>query len=309
MDVVHSGISDTGRGHGCPCGRVHPHQQGRRRLIRRPVAHSDLSARVYDATVSKRAERGEDGRWIVNYAGNCERPLPVPSHASRGALLVTYLTRCRRCRACLRARQFYWAKLGAARTVETRDAGLRTWFGTLTFQPEYQAIFHQQAMLRWGEENGGVIPRWWDDPKCDERFRFVRKEMLREVQKYWKRLRKGVSRCTKCYPAKPRADGEWDHPPASFKYLLVFERHKSGLPHVHWLLHEETAAILKKNLECMWPYGFVKMKLVKGDDFDKAAYYVAKYLGKSIQARQAVSLGYAKLPKSRPNDIESDRRK
>ena len=114
------------------------------------------------------------------------------------------------------------------------------------------------------------------------------------VQRYWKRLRKGVRRCERCYPSKPRKAGEWDHPPASFKYLLVFERHKSGHPHMHFMLHETGEHITLKHLECGWGHGFVKMKLVKGDDERRAAFYVSKYLGKSYQSRQIASVRYAR---------------
>lgn len=174
------------------------------------------------------------------------------------------------------------------------DQGKRTWFGTLTFTSTEQEVALQEAFEAWVKETGYTAAEWWRDARCDERFRLVRKVQTEWVKRYWKRLRKGVKRCERCYPSKPRKPHEWDHPPASFKYFLVFERHKSGLPHIHWLLHETGHPILLKQLSCAWPHGFTKVKLVKGDNIKKAGFYVSKYLGKAVQARQIASVGYAK---------------
>lgn len=160
-------------------------------------------------------------------------------------------------------------------TEFTAREGRRTWFGTLTLAPEYQARLLEEARARWLLENASssVVPEWWDEPHCDERFRLCRNVLKEWVQLYWKRLRKGG---------------------AEFKYFLVFERHKSGLPHIHWLLHETGDPIRLKQLSQAWPFGFTKVKLVKGEDTRKAAYYVSKYLGKNQQSRQIASLRYAK---------------
>lgn len=117
---------------------------------------------------------------------------------------------------------------------------------------------------------------------CEARFSAVREEVKREVQKYWKRLRK---------------DGH------SFRYLVVFEQHKDGEPHVHFLLHETGKPIRKRELERQWPHGFSKLVLVGGRSRqearpEQAAWYVAKYLSKSRQARQLASQGYE--PPARP---------
>lgn len=303
MTEGHSGTSDTGRCHGCPCGRSHP-KQGKGRRIRPPVDHGDLTRRVYDAFANGKLET-DPTRHTIAYQGNCTAPLAVHSHASRGALIVKTLVRCRRCKNCLRARQFYWARTAMAWTEYTHKAGRRTWFGTLTLSAVEQDNLSTAAMWRWleGSETGS-IPDWWEDTTCDERFAFIRKELTRWCQSYMKRLRKGVKRCETCYPKKPRAVGDWDHPPAAFKYFLVFERHKSGSPHVHWLMHETDAEIRKKHLQCAWPFGFTQVKLVDGSDVRKAAFYVSKYLGKALQSRQIASRLYAKLSHSLNQSIE-----
>ena len=297
--VGRSGISDTGRGHVCPCGRQHARVR-RRRSARGVFDQMKLEASVYEAFVAGKVTMDRD-RKVVHYAGNCVAPVEVRRNAPVGGLFVTWRLRCRVCKNCLRAKQFYWARAAMQRTEETHTAGLRTWFGTLTFTEAEQREAVQLAFEKWSQDTGRSSAEWWSEPRCDERFRLVREVMTGMVQRYWKRLRKGVKRCERCYPRKPRKAGEWDHPPASFKYFLAFERHKSGLPHVHWLLHEEAAPILLKQLACAWPHGFVKIKVVKGTDIRRAGFYVSKYLGKAIQARQIASLGYA-IKQSRPND-------
>lgn len=123
---------------------------------------------------------------------------------------------------------------------------------------------------------------WWSDPHCDARFAAVRVQFLKEVQKYWKRLRKAGF---------------------AFKYLLVFERHQSGLPHAHFLLHEQGGPMRKRRLEANWPWGFFQASLVGGRARsaaapDRASWYAVKYLTKSEQSRVVASRGYA--PEKRP---------
>ena len=284
-----TGRSDTGRGHRCPCGRSHP-TQGRARKRRDPVPHGHLSALVYDALAAGKLETA-DGTHIVRYSGDCQSPIVIPQYASSGALFVSWLTRCRRCVACLKAKQFYWARVAKRWTQYTADQGRRTWFGTLTLTVDAQL----DAVIAARADHGSPNAEWWHEANCDERFRLVRKVLVGWCKRYWKRLRKGRKRCERCYPKKPRAEGEWDHPPAKFKFFLVFERHKSGLPHMHWVLHETGDKILKKHLQCEWPYGFTKVLLVKGDDVGRVGFYVSKYLGKAYQARQIASLKYARF--------------
>lgn len=292
-----SGTSDTGRWHGCPCGRRHP-SKARARKMRAPVDHGDLTARVYEAFAKGKVETREN-RHEVHYSGNCESPIRIPSYSSRGGLFVITKTRCRNCPSCLKAKQFHWARLASAWTKSTHEEGRRTWFGTLTLSPEYQRELTSAAQDAYALEHGQIAD-WLFDPLCDERFALVRNELVEWCKRYWKRLRKGRKRCLACFPSRPRKAGEWDHPPASFKYMLVFERHRSGLPHMHWLLHEQSNPILKKHLQCEWPFGFTQVKLVKPDDgprsVEKVGFYVAKYLGKAKQARQIASVGFAKGP-------------
>lgn len=77
------------------------------------------------------------------------------------------------------------------------------------------------------------------------------------------------------------------------RYLAVFELHKSGLPHIHMLVHAITH-IKYRDLERDWvgENGFFHAKLVDGNK--QAAAYVCKYLfkEKSIVPRQRASVYY-----------------
>ena len=154
-------------------------------------------------------------------------------------------------------------------------SGNRTWFGTLTLTKDWQDELLQRARSAHPDPNA----EWWDNPFCEERYAAVRDEFMAEVQKYWKRLRKAGH---------------------AFKYFLVFEPHKSGLPHAHWLLHEQEGPIRKRELQQQWPLGHTKVVIVGGRSKrsaspERAAYYVAKYLSKSVQSRQIASQLYRPL--------------
>lgn len=241
--------------------------------------HTELVSRVYDARAEGRAVL-EEGRgiWHVQYAGNCERPMPMARSATRGAITAIMHVRCRTCPPCLKANMWRWLRSMEAHIIASHEAGRRTWFGTLTLRPEAQRATLSQAWEKWMADNATVsgVPEWWDDPMCDLRFALHREILVRECQLYWKRLRKVGHR---------------------FKYALVFERHlgggaKHGWPHMHFLLHEDGDPITKAALQKQWDLGFTQVKLVRADGARNAAYYVSKYLSKSKQSRQIASLRY-----------------
>lgn len=278
-------MSDRSHESVCPCGRLHRPQDRRPRKAPRPADHGELSAKIYDAKIAgKTAPGARPGEWFVDYAGNCEAPAgPIRRVADRGALLADMYVRCRRCKSCLRARMGYWLRAAIHWTQATMDAGLRTWFGTLTLGPEARAVTLARAREEWAQvASTSAIPDWWDDPACNERFRLHRKVIVHELQKFFKRLRKAGMK---------------------FKYIVAMERHKDGWPHVHWLLHEVGEKILHKDLVQQWQHGFVKVKLVGGYDRKRrrtlspvfASYYVTKYLAKDYQSRQIASIGYARF--------------
>jgi hypothetical protein len=90
------------------------------------------------------------------------------------------------------------SRLWAARCAAEISTAERTWFGTLTLAPEE----HYRAALLGGG------------------FTFL--ERHREISGWLTRYLKRVRKEAGC----------------SFRYCLVAESHKSGLPHYHMLLHE-----------------------------------------------------------------------
>lgn len=281
MTKSFSGTNDTGRGNGCPCGRSHPDPRPYLAKLARPGNHSRITEALSEGYASGKASGNpQRGEHVLHYAGNCEKPISIKKAAERGALFVTYEVRCRKCGPCLRAKVGYWAMAAIEQTRLAAEQGLRTWFGTLTLTPESQRYLRDLAFEKWATQRRGAsagCPDWWYDPKCDYRFSLIVREFLTLVQKYWKRLRKAGHK---------------------FKYFLVFERHKSGLPHAHFLLHEMEDRILKRALQSQWHHGFTNVKLVGGKSMrknvsaERAAFYVAKYLGKTVQARQIASRLY-----------------
>ena len=288
-----SHLSEASQPSGCPCGRSHPARRAFRTDVRKPAATDLLRTRVYDAGLSV-ADASDAGIYTLEYSGDCERPIRVSQNDVK-RMFVRYHVRCRKCPPCLRARFRYWVAAAVDVTKTAMEEGNRTWFGTLTLKPDWQAELELRARAKHPTPNAS----WWDHTEpyeyrkrdgtlvkgegyvCDERFQALRAEFLHEVQKYWKRLRKAGH---------------------AFKYFLVFERHKSGLPHAHWLLHEQGARIKKADLQSQWPQGFTKVVLVGGRSKrsgppEKAAFYVAKYLSKDVQSRQIASRLYR--PKSR----------
>lgn len=223
--------------------------------------------------------------FIADYAGSCLSPVPVSRTGREYAswtkgnsprLLVEGTARCRKCPPCLLARRNYWAAAATHQTQKTWEAGKRTWFGTLTLTREHQARFRQLAEARYTYSEPS-----WEELSADDQFKIVCNLIYIEVQKYWRRLRKKGHK---------------------FRYFVVFEKHKSGLPHIHALVHENEEPILKKHLKAQWPLGHTKFVLVGGRaaraaPTKKVAWYVCKYLSKSSLARLVASQDYK--PKSR----------
>jgi hypothetical protein len=104
-----------------------------------------------------------------------------------------------------------------------------------------------------------------------ERTKLVAKQLMPEVTRWLKRVRKQSG--------------------ASLRYLLVVEPHQDGFPHFHMLVHEASTQVSKRILEGQWNYGFSKWKLVPPGEMRHVA-YVCKYVAKSAQARIRASRQY-----------------
>lgn len=184
--------------------------------------------------------RGNDGEW--DYLKGHR----VVAGALPHALFLK--VPCRKCASCRNWKAVTWK----ARMRDEIDAAPRTWFCTFTLNPEsqYELKVETAARLR----NGGTD--YWSLPWEDRKKEFE-KTVVRHMTLYFKRLRKK----------------------AKLRYAYVVERHVSGIPHVHALIHEMDARMLKHQLvSSTWKLGFEKCKLIDGTN--EAAHYIAKYVSK-----------------------------
>lgn len=263
----------------CPCGADHRPPPRRRRPLREPSA--DLPAKVLPLLWAGKAHQdASTAIWTLEVSGDCSSPLTVRQHSLKPDLRAKYRVRCRKCGPCRRAMRNYWGFAAMNQTLEAAKSGHRTWFGTLTCDASWQGELLTRAIRK---APAGCTADW-KNPMCEERYRRVSAEFLREVQKYWKRLRNAGH---------------------AFKYIVVFEPHESGLPHAHFLLHEQDGTILQRSLKAEWPCGFTRFNLVGGRARNaaapnRAAWYVVKYLTKATQTRLRASKGY--IPELRFKD-------
>lgn len=213
--------------------------------------------------------------WDI--AGNCESPVKVELHGRASAedrMMFVEVTktenrpnflemdvRCRKCPSCLRVRAYTWRW----KAMEEWRAANRTWLATLTLRPEAYVMLLSKARVAESK-------RGWSFEKLSEHEQFVAvdRQMYGDVQLWLKRLRKNSGQ--------------------PLRYLAVTERHVSGVPHMHLLLHEPGPPLTYNNdLKGSWKLGFDSYKLVADA---RAAGYVTKYLAKEISARVRASGRY-----------------
>lgn len=184
-----------------------------------------------------------------------------------GPYSVLLTVKCRRCDNCRKERRNKWALRAMCEIAQSS----RTWFGTATLSPEWQARFGLQA-AEAARKRGLVL----EALSFDEQFLLRHRQITREFTLIFKRMRKERHQ---------------------FRYMLVVEPHtgdgeNGGLPHYHLLVHEIGAPISKRVLEAAWPFGFTTWRLAQDG---KPSWYVAKYLGKVQSARVRASLHYGRL--------------
>lgn len=169
-------------------------------------------------------------------------------------------------------------------TEELRRA-VRSWYGTLTLTPYNQ--YRVEVGARRHLESRGWL---WTAMSDDERFRATARFALKEVTLYIKRFRK------EAYGAKGKSP---------FKWVCVTERHKSGLPHFHMLIHEtEMRPIPHRILSGQWTQGFERWRLVKIDENPKViAGYLGKYLTKDFGTRIRASEKYGEQQTATVGDL------
>lgn len=213
-----------------------------------------------------------------NIAGRCSEPRGVEVASSSMDLIarnkltwVELKVRCRKCPNCARFRSAMWRD--RARTE------IALWpvsyLGTLTLTPDeqYRSLLIAQQSLA---EQAVRI----DELSEAEIFRERCSVIGEWFTLYMKRVRKALG--------------------TPMRYLLVAEAHRSGLPHLHVLLHEcerysqdawDTFSVLKSQ----WPHGHCTFNGIERDM--RASYYVCKYLSKSALARVRASRFYGDVEK------------
>lgn len=217
-------------------------------------------------------------RWQWDCFGSCETPVSRELHARdtdrkpvRERMVMpgwtgTLIMRvpCRKCAGCMRYKAWLWRQRASA---ELKLAP-RSWMGTMTFSAEEHYLARVRIAKRLLDRSVPLASL-----NDVELFKERAKDMGAVATRYFKRLRKQGN---------------------EFRYLLVTEAHKSGLPHLHILLHEVDFSnpVRKRALQEQWPW-FTNFKLV--DEGDDAAFYVTKYVAKSMLGRVRASQHYGIL--------------
>jgi hypothetical protein len=219
---------------------------------------NDFGARMY-----------APGQFTCDVAGNCLDPRPVTvsytdQHRSKYRTWrgnVDYTVPCRKCDNCVKRRRWHWTQ---RISTEIGQAD-RSWFGTLTLEPEaqFRAILRAE---RLAERKG----HRWSQLTDMRRFYWHVSVIAPEITLFLKRVRKNSG--------------------AMLRYCLVAERHKSGYPHFHAVLHHGAVPVLHRHLKDAWRLGFSDFKLV--EERLKVARYVAKYLTKALGTRVRASARY-----------------
>lgn len=205
-----------------------------------------------------------------NIAASCSSPYRAEWHApppkgmylgpgSPGSLTLVLHTRCRKCDRCRRARAALWRM----RAEQEMRISCRTWFATFTLAPSDMFYYLSKARCAAGYRD-------YDALSQSEKFTRLCWAISPAFTKMFKRLRKNTG--------------------AKFKYLLVAEAHKSGLPHYHALFHEKNPhkPLRYRALRAEWPHGFDAFKLA--EKWRPA--YVCKYLTKVLPVRVRASQHY-----------------
>lgn len=167
-----------------------------------------------------------------------------------------------------------WIVRAKNETRQTASAGSRTWFVTLTVTPskDWKMSIAGLAAAKVANALDAATPVVISQEIAE---RSAELELLnREVDRWLDRVR-----------GKKKV---------RFRYLLVFETHKSGSLHIHALVHESGDTKLSRRwLEGKWSLGLIRSaKLVRSEE---AASYVAKYLGKDLSlGRVRASKGYGR---------------
>lgn len=236
-------------------------------MARKVLPYSDFKRLVGDAIAAGAQPRGNGSlQWDIS--NGCSNPFDYTvrcfdsSHTQHR--YVDLSTPCRKCERCLKLRGAHWR----LRMQAEISAAKRSWLVTLTASPERHAWLDMAADMN--ATRRGLI---WAEMSDEERFRYCNAAAGPELTKYVKRLR--------------------ERSPGALRLCLVTERHKSGRPHWHALIHEaDEAGTRHRHIKESWRWGFSDAKLVTDHRSEKTAWYVAKYISKSSLSRVRASRGY-----------------
>lgn len=234
---------------------------------------------IADKAIPGGAQQIELTSYTWDVGAFCDDPVSVTHHARRddrhrrnekwqtnpGSLTLHMQgLPCRKCARCLQVRSAEWSRRMQAESETWR----RTWFGTFTFRPE---VHHAMLMSVLAEKNR----RGWNDADFSgaDEYNLRCEEVGRQMTLFFKKVRKDRR----------------DEKPLDLRYVWVTEQHKSGLPHVHALIHEVAGDVTYRRLASRWNRGFLKLNLI--DNPKTASRYVAKYITKT-QSRLRASLHY-----------------
>lgn len=236
-----------------------------------------------------------EAEWDVS--GRCTSPRHVHLVGERDALgrpgYGTHLeVRCRSCEGCRAERRSSWT----ARMRQEIQLSPRTWFITLTMRPDAHTRYRAAARAYYAKQAAIISPSavLMHEQKLVMAHQ-VRLE-LAEVVKYLKRVRKGgLYRHER--PVAVVEDGKTvlkenilRQESTRIRYCVVVEHHKSGEPHYHLLLHEQSgfASLSRRWLAHQWPHGYGVWKIANL----RNAGYIAKYVAKESSSRIRASRLY-----------------
>lgn len=253
---------------------------------------------------ASRVEGSNTFAWDVN--AYCENPFNRTLHArgydkgilrkhkfaiSPGSLSV-HMTGlpCRKCRKCLYIRASQWRD----RIVNELENAQRTWFVTLTMNPAtHQRTFMEQMAIK---NSSGWLDTDFDTEAME-----------------WKLRASGASSLLTAWLKRVRSRSDYGEG-IGLRYVAVTEKHKSGLPHLHLMLHETAGSLTYRRICDKWTdgyrfkgkhvagHGFADASLVR--DVKKCAWYVAKYVTKDSLTRMRASQNYGGLPDKRLADLD-----
>lgn len=272
-------LAQVTRGKPAPLGHVTVHAAMRKALAAGGVPTSLLSVNwdiagtgvlrcMYPVNRSMQAEQSTESKLFTN--------------RWRPRQWLDLKVRCRSCYNCLRLRGHEWTQ----RAISEIKSAERTWFGTMTLaSPMHMRSYYiaRKAAARAGVDFDGLPP----NEQFARRHRVISRWLTLWMKKVRKATRDKWDRDCKAVGQCP-IDG-----PPRLRLMIVCERHQSGLPHYHCLVHESAAyATSERVLRKRWGFGHSTFRVVDETRTANAAWYMAKYLTKSSVARVRASLDY-----------------